>query len=591
MHIEKFRNFIEESILTIVIFLFLLFTSFFYFKFQLEKEIQTYLTNLKQLYATQYDTIYDNFNKLSQNSFYGIINKPEIYDLVKYAYKQDSELQSFYRERLYQKLISDYIRLKEYKFYQIHFHFPDNTSFLRMHEKDKFGDNLTKDRFSVKEVNENLKPVYGYEIGKMVDGFRFVYPLFDEKLFHIGSVELSVSSDFFEKNFETSFDVDVHFLIKKSIVEERVFKEYLKIFDISNENDEYLYKEDKTKELNHFTNENFYTNEERNLIKIKMKNSENFSIYKKINGNYIAISFLSIKNTQNEKNAAYMVLYKNSDFIKQVMNNYHKMILILILISIIFVFYINYRYKKIQEEKNKEYILSQQTKMVALGEMIQNISHQWRQPLSVISVLASGLKLKKEVNILEDKEFFESLDGILHNTTYLSNTIEDFRNYFNESLEKRAFNLKDTILQCTAMFKEDLNAKNIILIENLIDIELFTYENDLKHVLINLLKNAKDFTKQGVILVEMKEEKNEIIIEIQDSAGGIQKNIIEKIFEPYFSTKHNSSGIGLGLYSAYEIITKKFNGNILVENRTFDYNFESYKGACFSIILDKKNLQ
>ncbi|BAK72625.1 MAG: ATP-binding protein [Arcobacter sp.] len=591
MHIEKFRNFIEESILTIVIFLFLLFTSFFYFKFQLEKEIQTYLTNLKQLYATQYDTIYDNFNKLSQNSFYGIINKPEIYDLVKYAYKQDSELQSFYRERLYQKLISDYIRLKEYKFYQIHFHFPDNTSFLRMHEKDKFGDNLTKDRFSVKEVNENLKPVYGYEIGKMVDGFRFVYPLFDEKLFHIGSVELSVSSDFFEKNFETSFDVDVHFLIKKSIVEERVFKEYLKIFDISNENDEYLYKEDKTKELNHFTNENFYTNEERNLIKIKMKNSENFSIYKKINGNYIAISFLSIKNTQNEKNAAYMVLYKNSDFIKQVMNNYHKMILILILISIIFVFYINYRYKKIQEEKNKEYILSQQTKMVALGEMIQNISHQWRQPLSVISVLASGLKLKKEVNILEDKEFFESLDGILHNTTYLSNTIEDFRNYFNESLEKRAFNLKDTILQCTAMFKEDLNAKNIILIENLIDIELFTYENDLKHVLINLLKNAKDFTKQGVILVEMKEEKNEIIIEIQDSAGGIPKNIIEKIFEPYFSTKHNSSGIGLGLYSAYEIITKKFNGNILVENRTFDYNFESYKGACFSIILDKKNLQ
>lgn len=329
----------------------------------------------------------------------------------------------------------------------------------------------------------------------MVDGFRFVYPLFDEKLFHIGSVELSVNSDFFEKNFETSFDVDVHFLIKKSIVEERVFKEYLKIFDISNENDEYLYKEDKTKELNHFTNENFYTNEERNLIKIKMKNSENFSIYKKINGNYIAISFLSIKNTQNEKNAAYMVLYKNSDFIKQVMNNYHKMILILILISIIFVFYINYRYKKIQEEKNKEYILSQQTKMVALGEMIQNISHQWRQPLSVISVLASGLKLKKEVNILEDKEFFESLDGILHNTTYLSNTIEDFRNYFNESLEKRAFNLKDTILQCTAMFKEDLNAKNIILIENLIDIELFTYENDLKHVLINLLKNAKDFTK------------------------------------------------------------------------------------------------
>jgi signal transduction histidine kinase len=228
--------------------------------------------------------------------------------------------------------------------------------------------------------------------------------------------------------------------------------------------------------------------------------------------------------------------------------------------------------------------------MVALGEMIQNISHQWRQPLSVISVLASGLKLKKEFNILEDKEFFENLEGILSNTNYLSNTIEDFRNYFNESIEKKSFNLKDTVHQCISMFKDDLNAKNIILIENLIDIELFTYENELKHVLINLLKNAKEFTKQGLIIVEMREEKEEIIIDIQDSAGGIPKEIIEKIFEPYFSTKHNSSGIGLGLYSAYEIITKKFKGNILVENRVFDYNFESYKGACFSIILDKKNL-
>lgn len=590
MYIEKFRNFVEESILAIIIFLFLLFTSFFYFKFQLEKEIDTYLKNLKQLYSTQYETIYDNFNKLSQNSFYGIINKPEIYNLVKYAYKQDSEIQNFYRERLYDKLISDYSRLKEFYFHQIHFHFPDNTSFLRMHEKNKFGDDLTKDRFSVKEVNKNLKPVQGYEIGKIIDGFRFVYPLFDENLFHIGSVELSVGSDFFEKNFETSFNVDVHFLIKKSIIEEKVFKEYLKNFEVSNENDEYLYKEYKNKELNHFANKNFYTNNEREFIQRKMKESENFSIYKKLDGNYVAISFLAIKNVQNQNNAAYMVLYKNSDFIKQVINNYYKVILILILITLLFIFYINYRYRKIQEEKNKEYILSQQTKMVAIGEMIQNISHQWRQPLSVISVLASGLKLKKEFNILEDKEFFENLEGILSNTSYLSNTIEDFRNYFNESLEKRVFNLKDTVQQCIAMFKDDLNAKNLILIEKLVNIELFTYENELKHVLINLLKNAKDFTKEGLIIVEIKDKKDEIIIEIQDSAGGIPKEIIQKIFEPYFSTKHNFSGIGLGLYSAYEIITKKFNGNILVENRVFDYNFESYKGACFSIILNKKNL-
>ena len=228
--------------------------------------------------------------------------------------------------------------------------------------------------------------------------------------------------------------------------------------------------------------------------------------------------------------------------------------------------------------------------MAALGEMIQNISHQWRQPLSIISVLASGLKLKKECNILEDKELIENLNAILKNTNYLSNTIEDFRNYFEGNLEKKKFNLKDIVNQCILMFKEEISSKNVILIENLNDIELFTYESELKQVIINLLKNAKDFTNEGLIIVSIYEKKEHIIIEVQDSAGGIPKSIIKKIFDPYFTTKHNSNGVGLGLFSAYEIIDKKLKGNISVENKEFTYYFNSYKGACFSIILDRKNL-
>jgi signal transduction histidine kinase len=155
-----------------------------------------------------------------------------------------------------------------------------------------------------------------------------------------------------------------------------------------------------------------------------------------------------------------------------------------------------YKYKQMLQDKNNEYMLSQQTKMVALGEMIQNISHQWRQPLSVISILASGLKLKKQCAILEDKEFYDNLDGILKNTVYLSQTIEDFRSYFDESLEKSNFNLKNIISQCIAMFKEELNTNNIVMIENVDDIELCTYEQELKQVLINLLKMQKILQKR-----------------------------------------------------------------------------------------------
>ena len=146
------------------------------------------------------------------------------------------------------------------------------------------------------------------------------------------------------------------------------------------------------------------------------------------------------------------------------------------------------------------------------------------------------------------------------------------------------------IEQSISMFRDDLNAKNILIVDDIDDIEICTYESELKQVIINLLKNAKEFTKKGVIIINAHEKKNEIVIEILDSAGGIPKNIIKKIFEPYFTTKHSSLGVGLGLYSAHEIITKKLKGTISVENKQFDYSFDSYTGACFKITINRKYL-
>lgn len=187
--------------LLILYFLFLLISSYYFYD-QKESKINNYTNSLKLQYSMQYKTTYENFSQLAQNTFYGIINKPEIYNIVKLAYKKNEKEQDLYRKILYKKLEADYKRLKNFDFEQLHFHFPDNTSFLRMHKVNKFGDDLTNVRFSVSEANKKLKPIEGFEIGRIEEGFRFVYPLFDKKLIHIGSVEVSVNSKFFEKKFE-----------------------------------------------------------------------------------------------------------------------------------------------------------------------------------------------------------------------------------------------------------------------------------------------------------------------------------------------------------------------------------------------------
>ena len=202
MYIKKFKNFIKESLLLIITFILIFLSAFIYFDFIKNNNINNYLNELKTQFTIQHNITYENFYNLSQNSFYGIINKPEIYHLMKFAYKKDQKTQDTFRKALYEKLISDYKRLDNFKLKQIHFHFPDNSSFLRMHNPDKFGDSLADYRFSITQVNKNLRPLHGFEIGRMIDSFRFVYPLFDENLFHLGSVEVSVNSVYFDRTFE-----------------------------------------------------------------------------------------------------------------------------------------------------------------------------------------------------------------------------------------------------------------------------------------------------------------------------------------------------------------------------------------------------
>ncbi len=244
-----------------------------------------------------------------------------------------------------------------------------------------------------------------------------------------------------------------------------------------------------------------------------------------------------------------------------------------------------------QQLKEKEKLLVQQSKMAAMGEMLENIAHQWRQPLSVISTAASGLRVQKELHLaITVEEDVDVLNKINDTAQYLSETINNFRDFFNPNKEKTIFNLKNTYLKTLNLVNSKFKYLDIEIIENLTDIELNNLDSEIVQVIMNLLNNARDILEtkkdqEKLIFVDIYQKDNYAIMEIKDNGGGISEDIINKIFDPYFTTKHQSQGTGIGLYMSHEIMTKHIGGNLLVQNINYEYQSKNYKGAMFTIKL------
>ncbi len=247
-------------------------------------------------------------------------------------------------------------------------------------------------------------------------------------------------------------------------------------------------------------------------------------------------------------------------------------------------------YKENQRAQDK--IILEQSKMAQMGEMIGNIAHQWRQPLSVISTGATGMQMQKKYGVLTDEQFNTSCNTINDNAQYLSKTIDDFRNFIKGDRTKKMFNLQDGINSFLSLVKGTIKTNHINIILNLQeDIKIDGYDNELIQCLINIFNNAKDILKEIenednrlIFIYTFKEDKN-VIIKIKDSAGGIPEDILSKIFEPYFTTKHAAQGTGLGLHMTYNLIVNGMNGTIDANNKTYKYNDKEYTGAEFKISL------
>ena len=245
---------------------------------------------------------------------------------------------------------------------------------------------------------------------------------------------------------------------------------------------------------------------------------------------------------------------------------------------------------KIKLKKQYE-IMKRQAIHVSMGEMIGNIAHQWRQPLSVISTASTGMKIQKEFGKLSDEAFNKNCDVINENAQYLSNTIDDFRNFIKGDRTKKIYSLEEDIRSFLHLVEGSIKNNDIQMILDLQeDIKINGYENELTQCLINIFNNAKDVLNDKVetnrlIFISTSLQNDKAIIKIKDNAEGIPEGIINKVFEPYFTTKHKSQGTGLGLHMTYSIITDGMNGTIEVNNVEFNHNNRVYIGAEFTITL------
>ena len=237
-----------------------------------------------------------------------------------------------------------------------------------------------------------------------------------------------------------------------------------------------------------------------------------------------------------------------------------------------------------RKSKDKDEILFYQSKLVSMGEMIQNIAHQWRQPLSQINsnVMLIELALHQKSGV--DKDTIENqMNEIESLTKYMSDTINDFQNFFSKDKQKEHFRMNKAISNALEILKGTLTHFKIEIgftIDE--EILIYSHKNEIQQVILVILNNAKDAlifkkTKEPKIDIELTKNEDNIVLCISDNAGGIEKENIYKVFEPYYTTKHQSQGTGLGLYISKMIIEESLNGNIYVENGD--------KGACFKVVL------
>lgn len=247
--------------------------------------------------------------------------------------------------------------------------------------------------------------------------------------------------------------------------------------------------------------------------------------------------------------------------------------------------------KRVQEEMEKrqkqERLLLHQSRQAAMGELLESIAHQWRQPLNIVGLATVNLETYYRMGVLSDEDFHDKMRIISSNIAYMSHTIDDFRKFLHPERETIVFHPQKSVEDVLHILDAQLESSKIACtVETECLSSFYGVENEFKQVVMILLNNAIDAVglqirerkiAQGRITVTFRCDQRYGRVEICDNGGGIEENILEHIFDPYFTTKHESYGTGLGLYLAKNIIESRMKGTLGVKT--------GKSGSCFTITV------
>jgi len=504
------------------------------------------------------------YQLISEVVYEEVINRPEILEIMAEAYHAPPEKQAILRGRLYRTLYSAYTRLKKKNLRQLHFHFPDNTSFLRFHRLEKFGDALHDIRESVRLVNITHKPVFGFENGRVFHGFRFVFPL-EYKGRCMGSVETSVSFKAIQNSLaKVSPDHDFLFILKRDPALNKVFTDEKIAYQPVNLHPDYVVEDMRLLGLSERPPVSAKLAAINDLLKKdptiaeRMNQEKNFAAATSRNGTHYIVTFASVKNTKGQ-HVAYIVSYGKNQVVPKLLTIF----LLVVAAGVIALLAISYFIWKKERTEQELRIAKQHAEEAsqAKSRFLANMSHEIRTPMtSIIGRTMLALDMHPEGMM---KAHLKMIHAAGETLLSLINDILDFSKIEANELiiENKPFHLRQTLDNClTTVQVLVAEKKSPITIDVNIAPDLpEVLEGDalrLRQILLNLLSNAVKFTEQGIVRLVVEQEKTGhdhvwLRFQVQDSGPGIDPAKQEHIFKEFTqedeSITREYGGTGLGL--------------------------------------------